>query len=34
MLDIAAACLVITALFAWFNHRFVRLPTTIEESRC
>ncbi|MGA8031807.1 MAG: cation:proton antiporter [Casimicrobiaceae bacterium] len=29
MLDIAAACLVITALFSWFNHRFVRLPTTI-----
>ena len=29
MLDIAAACLVITALFAWFNHRFLRLPTTI-----
>jgi CPA1 family monovalent cation:H+ antiporter len=29
MLDIAAACLVITALFAWLNQRFVRLPTTI-----
>lgn len=29
MLDIAATCLVITALFAWFNHRFIRLPTTI-----
>ena len=29
MLDIAATCLVITALLAWFNHRFVRLPTTI-----
>jgi Na+:H+ antiporter len=29
MLDIAAACLVITALFSWFNYRFVRLPTTI-----
>lgn len=29
MLDIAAACLVITALLAWLNHRFVRLPPTI-----
>ena len=29
MLDIAAACLVITALLAYLNHRFVRLPTTI-----
>lgn len=29
MLDIAAICLVVTALFAYFNHRFVRLPTTI-----
>ena len=29
MLDIAAACLVLTALFAYLNHRFVRLPTTI-----
>lgn len=29
MLDIAATCLVITALLAWLNHRFVRLPTTI-----
>jgi len=29
MLDIAAACLVITALLSWLNHRFVRLPTTI-----
>ncbi|MBK7645327.1 MAG: sodium:proton antiporter [Planctomycetes bacterium] len=29
MLDIAAVCLVITALLAWANHRFVRLPTTI-----
>jgi len=29
MLDIAAACLVITALFSWFNYRFVRLPTAI-----
>lgn len=29
MLDIAAACFVITALLAWLNHRFVRLPTTI-----
>ncbi|MEO7385748.1 MAG: sodium:proton antiporter [Gammaproteobacteria bacterium] len=29
MLDIAATCLVITALLAYLNHRFVRLPTTI-----
>jgi CPA1 family monovalent cation:H+ antiporter len=29
MLDIAATCLVITALFSWLNHRFVHLPTTI-----
>src|SRR3954467_3919682 len=29
MLDIAAACLVLTALLAYVNHRFVRLPTTI-----
>jgi len=29
MLDIAAICLVITALLAYVNHRFVRLPTTI-----
>lgn len=29
MLDIAAACLVITALLSWLNQRFVRLPTTI-----
>ena len=29
MLDIAATCLVVTALLAWLNHRFVRLPTTI-----
>lgn len=29
MLDIAAACLVITALLAYLNHRFVHLPTTI-----
>ncbi|MEO8305391.1 MAG: sodium:proton antiporter [Betaproteobacteria bacterium] len=29
MLDIAAASLVITALLAYLNHRFVRLPTTI-----
>lgn len=29
LLDIAAACLVITALLAWINHRFVHLPTTI-----
>ncbi len=29
MLDIAATCLVLTALLAYLNHRFVRLPTTI-----
>lgn len=29
MLDISAVCLVITALLAYLNHRFVRLPTTI-----
>ncbi|MCB1625694.1 MAG: sodium:proton antiporter [Pseudomonadales bacterium] len=29
MLDIAAACLVVTALLAYINHRFIGLPTTI-----
>ena len=29
MLNIAATCLVITALLAYLNHRFVRMPTTI-----
>ncbi|CAN7405761.1 cation:proton antiporter [Acidovorax sp. LjRoot118] len=29
MLDIAAICLVITALLAYLNHRLTRLPTTI-----
>ena len=29
MFDIAAACLVVTALLAYLNHRFVRLPTAI-----
>ena len=29
MLDIAATCLVITALLAYLNHRFVGVPTTI-----
>ena len=29
MLDIIATCLVITALLAYLNHRFVGLPTTI-----
>jgi monovalent cation:H+ antiporter, CPA1 family len=29
MLEIAAICLVITALLAYLNHRFVGLPTTI-----
>lgn len=28
-LDIASACLVVTALLAYLNHRFVRLPATI-----
>lgn len=29
MLDIAATCLTVTALLAYLNHRFIRLPTTI-----
>lgn len=29
MLEIAATCLVITALLAYLNHRFVGIPTTI-----
>ncbi|MEO8545650.1 MAG: sodium:proton antiporter [Burkholderiaceae bacterium] len=29
MLDITASCLVLTALLAYLNHRFVGLPTTI-----
>ena len=29
MLDIAALCLVVTALVAWLNERYIRLPTTI-----
>lgn len=29
MLNIAAVCLVVTALFAYANHRFIKLPTTI-----
>ena len=29
MLDIAATCLVVTALLAYLNHRFVGLPTPI-----
>jgi len=29
MLDIAATCLVVTALLAYLNHRFVGLPATI-----
>ncbi|MCJ7592617.1 MAG: sodium:proton antiporter [Woeseiaceae bacterium] len=29
MLEIAATCLVITALLAYLNHRFVGMPTTI-----
>ncbi|WP_043696011.1 sodium:proton antiporter [Luteibacter sp. 9133] len=29
MLDVAAFCLVVTALLAYLNHRFLRLPATI-----
>ena len=29
MLEISATCLVITALLAYLNHRFVGIPTTI-----
>ena len=29
MLDIAALLISLTALFAWLNHRFVRLPSAI-----
>jgi hypothetical protein len=29
MLSIAAVCLVVTALLAYVNHRFIRLPNTI-----
>ena len=29
MLDIAAVCLVATALLAYLNHRLIRLPTAI-----
>jgi monovalent cation:H+ antiporter, CPA1 family len=29
LLDITAICLVVTALFAYLNHRWTRLPTTI-----
>ena len=29
MLDIAAICLAVTALLAYLNHRFVKLPTAI-----
>src|ERR1035441_6992440 len=29
MLEIAATCLVVTALLAYLNHRFVGLPTAI-----
>lgn len=29
MLDIAATCIVITALLAYINHRFIGTPTTI-----
>lgn len=29
MIDIAASCLVVTALLSYLNHRFIHLPTTI-----
>ena len=29
MLEIGASCLVLTALLAYMNHRFIRLPITI-----
>ena len=29
MFDIATVCLVLTALLAYLNHRFIGLPTTI-----
>ena len=29
MLDIAALCLVVTALLTYLNHRFTRLPMAI-----
>lgn len=29
MFDLAVACLVVTAVLAYINHRFVKLPTTI-----
>jgi CPA1 family monovalent cation:H+ antiporter len=29
MLNIIAVCLVITALLAYLNHRFLGMPTTI-----
>jgi Na+:H+ antiporter len=29
MLDVAAVLISVTALFAWLNHRFLRLPSTI-----
>ncbi|OHV09342.1 cation:proton antiporter [Kushneria phosphatilytica] len=29
MLNIAALFITITALFSWFNHRFIRMPATI-----
>jgi len=29
MLNIVAICLVITALLAYLNYRFIKLPTTI-----
>lgn len=29
LFDLAALILTLTALFAWLNHRFIRLPTTI-----
>ena len=29
MFDVAVSCLVLTALLAYVNHRFIGLPTTI-----
>ena len=29
MLDIAALLVTLTALFAWLNHKLIRLPSTI-----
>ena len=29
ILDLLALLISLTALFSWFNHRFLKLPTTI-----